>query len=193
MEEYIKAFKNKKSNIKDYKKIKTIISKFLLGVIFFLISIIFANSTNSNLLLYKEYVFTESLPFSKIKNWYESHFGEVLPEPKGIETVFNEKIIYKDIKDYYDGEELTIATNSMVNSLESGVVVFIGNKDNYGSTIIIQGVDGYDIWYGNITNSPYKLYDYIEKNSVIGETIDDKLYLLIKNDNEIIKYEDYQS
>lgn len=193
MEEYIKAFKSKKSNIKDYKRIKTIISKFLLGVIFFLISIIFANSSNSNLLLYKEYVFTESLPFTKIRNWYESSFGKVIPEPKGIETVFNEKIIYKDIKDYYDGEELTIATNSMVNSLESGVVVFIGNKDNYGSTIIIQGVDGYDIWYGNVTNSPYKLYDYIEKNSVIGETIDDKLYLLIKKDNEIIKYEDYQS
>ena len=193
MEEYLKAFKNKKNTIKDHKRIKTIISKLLLGIIFFLISLIFTNTNNKNLLLYKEYVFTESMPFTKIRNWYESHFGEILPLQKGIETVFNEELVYKEINDYKDGKELLVANNSIVNSLESGVIVYIGNKEDYGSTIIIQGIDGYDIWYGNVTNSPYKLYDYIEKNNVIGETIDDKLYLVIKKDNQIIKYEDYQN
>ena len=71
-------------------------------------------------------------------------------------------------------------------------MVYIGEKEDYGNTVIIQGVDGVDIWYGNLTNVSVKLYDYLEKDKLIGETLDDTLYLVIKKDNEYIKYEDYQ-
>ena len=62
----------------------------------------------------------------------------------------------------------------------------------YGNTVIVQSVDGADIWYGNITNVSVKLYDYVEKDKLIGEVNGDKLYLVIKKDNNFIKYEDYQ-
>ena len=71
--------------------------------------------------------------------------------------------------------------------------MFIGEKEGYGNTVIIQGIDGVDIWYANIENVGVKLYDYTLNGTVLGETIDDKLYLVIKKDNDFIKYEDYKN
>lgn len=197
MEEYLEAFKKRKNGheFKTSSKInlKPIISKFLIAVIFFLVSVIFTNSSDKNLLFYKEYVLTESIPFTKIKGWYEDLFGEVLPKNDNSKMVFDGKLIYKEIENYADGELLKVNNHTLVNNITSGIVVFIGEKGGYGNTVIVQGIDGVDIWYGNITNVAVKLYDYIEKDTVIGETVDDKLYLVIKKDNEFIKYEDYKN
>lgn len=196
MDSYLNQFKKKKRNIKVIDKnnnLKNLLSKFLIAIIFFLSSIIFTNISDNNLLLYKEYVLTESLPFTKIKGWYEELFGEVLPDSKNNQMVFDGKLLYKDIKDYYDGEELTLNNNTLINNITSGIVVFIGEKDNYNNTVIIQGVDGVDAWYGNLENVSVKLYDYVEKNTVLGQTQDDKLYLVLKKDNDYLKYEDYKN
>lgn len=196
MDSYLNQFKKKKRNIKVIDKnnnLKNLLSKFLIAIIFFLSSIIFTNISDNNLLLYKEYVLTESLPFTKIKGWYEELFGEVLPDSKNNQMVFDGKLLYKDIKDYYDGEELTLNNNTLINNITSGIVVFIGEKDNYNNTVIIQGVDGVDAWYGNLENVSVKLYDYVEKNSVLGQTKDDKLYLVLKKDNDYLKYENYKN
>ena len=198
MDEYINNFKNKKKSFKkevkiSKKKINSFITKFMLSIIFFLISVIFTNFSDKNLLMYKEYVFTESLPFTKIKGWYEELFGEVLPSNDNAQTVFDGKLVYKEISDYQNGERLTVSSKSLVNSLASGIVVFSGEKDGFGNTVIIQGIDGADIWYGNLENISLNLYDYIEAGTVIGNTVDEYLYLVIKKDNEYIKYEDYQN
>lgn len=196
MDSYLNQFKKKKRNIKVIDKnnnLKNLLSKFLIAIIFFLSSIIFTNISDNNLLLYKEYVLTESLPFTKIKGWYEELFGEVLPDSKNNQMVFDGKLLYKDIKDYHDGEELTLNNNTLINNITSGIVVFIGEKDNYNNTVIIQGVDGVDAWYGNLENVSVKLYDYVEKNTVLGQTQDDKLYLVLKKDNDYLKYEDYKN
>ena len=168
MEEYLEAFKKRK-NGHEFKtsskiNIKPIISKFLIAVIFFLVSVIFTNSSDKNLLLYKEHVLTESIPFTKVKGWYEDLFGEVLPKNDNNQMVMNGHLVYKSIENYKDGEMLSLSSNTLINNLTSGVVVFAGEKDDYGETIIIQGVDGVDIWYGNLTNISVKLYDYVEKN-----------------------------
>lgn len=200
MDEYLKMHKNKKKEFAvspDSSNKKKILNKyltrFMLAVIFFLASIIFTNMSDKNLLLYKEYVLTESLPFTKIKGWYEDLFGEVLPKSDNAQTVMSGKLVYKEIDDYLDGEVLTVSSKSLVNSLTSGVVVFSGEKEGYGNTVIIQGIDGADIWYGNLENVSVSLYDYLESDTIIGSTIDEHLYLVIKKDNEYIKYEDYQS
>lgn len=196
MDEYIidaKKRRNKKSFNVNKKSIKNFISKFLLAIIFFLSSIIFTNINDKNLLLYKEYVLTESLPFTKIKGWYEELFGEVLPKDDNNKMVIKGHLVYKNIENYKDGEVLTLTTNTLINSLQSGIVVYCGEKDDYGNTVIIQGVDGVDIWYGNLTNVSVKLYDYVEKDKLIGETNSDLLYLVIKKDNNFLKYEDYQT
>lgn len=198
MDEYLKLHKSKKKGfIKESSNKKRIINKyltrFMLAIIFFLASIIFTNISDTNLLLYKEYVLTESLPFTKIKNWYEELFGSVLPKSENTQTVMSGKLVYKEIKDYLDGESLTVNAKSLVNALASGVVVYSGEKEGYGNTVIIQGIDGADIWYGNLENISVSLYDYIESDTILGNTTDEYLYLVIKKDNKFIKYEDYQS
>lgn len=200
MDEYVANFKRKKksvsNNIDSSKKtinLKVFISRFLLAVIFFLLSIIFTNISDKNLFLYKEYVFTESLPFTKVKSWYEDLFGEVLPKDDNVKTVFDGKLVYKEIKDYLEGEALTVGANTLVNNITSGIVVFSGEKEGYGNTVIIQGVDGIDIWYGNLTNVAVKLYDYVDSGTILGETSSKELYLVIKKDNEFLKYEEYKS
>ncbi len=196
MDEYIidaKKRRNKKSFNVNKKSIKNFISKFLLAIIFFLSSIIFTNINDKNLLLYKEYVLTENLPFTKIKGWYEELFGEVLPKDDNNKMVIKGHLVYKNIENYKDGEVLTLTTNTLINSLQSGIVVYCGEKDDYKNTVIIQGIDGVDIWYGNLTNVSVKLYDYVEKDKLIGETNSDLLYLVIKKDNNFLKYEDYQT
>ena len=198
MDEYVKMHKAKKKDFSKKrssksKRLSKYITKFMLAVIFFLASIIFTNTSDKNLLLYKEYVLTESLPFTKVKGWYEELFGEVLPSNDNAQTVFDGKLVYKEISDYQNGERLTVSSKSLVNSLASGIVVFSGEKDGFGNTVIIQGIDGADIWYGNLENISLNLYDYIEAGTVIGNTVDEYLYLVIKKDNEYIKYEDYQN
>ena len=198
MDEYLKLHKSKKKGfIKESSNKKRIINKyltrFMLAIIFFLASIIFTNISDTNLLLYKEYVLTESLPFTKIKNWYEELFGSVLPKSENTQTVMSGKLVYKEITDYLDGEVLTVNAKSLVNALASGVVVYSGEKEGYGNTVIIQGINGADIWYGNLENISVSLYDYIESDTILGNTTDEYLYLVIKKDNKFIKYEDYQS
>lgn len=200
MDEYLINFKKKKkgfnsSNDEKHFKInyKLMLSRFLIAVIFFLVSIIFTNFSDKNLLMYKEYVLTESMPFTKVKGWYENLFGTMLPEPDKTQAVFDGKLIYKSIDNYLDGEVLKLSSKTLVNNLTSGVVVFSGEKEGYGNTVIIQGIDGVDIWYGNLENVSVKLYDYIESSVVLGETKTDELYLVIKKDNEFIKYENYKN
>lgn len=71
------------------------------------------------------------------------------------------------------------------------MVVYIGNKEKYGNTIIVQQVNGIDVWYSNIKTPSVKLYDYIEEGSLLGEVDKNTLFLIYKKDGKILKYEDY--
>ena len=78
----------------------------------------------------------------------------------------------------------------MVPILESGVVVFIGEKDDYKNTIIVEQVDGIDVFYGNIKTNNIKLYDYVEKGELLGEA-NKELYLVFQKDGEYLDYKEY--
>lgn len=43
-----------------------------------------------------------------------------------------------------------VSNNYLVPTLESGIVVFMGEKEGYGKTIIIEQINGIDVWYSNI-------------------------------------------
>ena len=70
------------------------------------------------------------------------------------------------------------------------MVLFIGDKDNYGKTIIIEDLNGIYYWYGNISTTSLKLYDYVEEGSFIGEA-DKALYMVFSKDDKYLNYEDY--
>lgn len=186
----------KKSNLNPkLKYVKGLISRILLTVIFVLTSVIFTNMNSKNKELYQKYVLEDSLSFTKINNLYHDLFGEVDiinktdPDSK---TVFN-SINYKNIEKYKNSSKLTVGLNEVVNALKSGIVVFIGEKDDLGNTVIIQGNDGIDIWYSNITDTDIKVYDYIESGNILGTSNSDFIYLTINKDGEYLSYEKYAS
>ena len=71
------------------------------------------------------------------------------------------------------------------------MVVYLGEKENYGNVVIIEGIDGIDIWYGNMETISVKLYDYVEKSSYLGQTKDNNLYLAYSKDGKFLDYKEY--
>lgn len=141
-----------------------------------------------------QHIYQNVFSFTKINTFYQKYLGGIIPFDnlfQETEPVFNEKLTYYDEAKYLDGVCLTTTENYLVPILESGIVVFIGEKESYGNTIIIQGMDGIDIWYGNLESTSVSLYDYVEKGNLLGETRDTSLYLVFSKDNTYFNYEEY--
>ncbi len=179
---------------KNLKYAKGLISRSLIAVIFVLGSIIFTNISDKNKELYQKYVLEDSLEFTKINELYQSVFGsvDITKKNNDSEVVFG-SITYTNVEPFKNGVKLTVGMNEVVNVITSGIVVFIGDKDDLGNTIIIQGNDGVDIWYSNITDSDIKVYDYVEAGSILGTSNSEDIYLTICKDGEFMSYEEYQA
>lgn len=193
---YIKSEPQKEKLNPRLKYLKGLISRSLLAIIFVLGSIIYTNYNSNNKELYQKYVLEDSLSFTKINNLYQDLFGEVDIVNKKKDdstTVFKNGINYKNIENYKNGAKLTVGINEVVNAIKSGIVVYIGEKDDLGNTIIIQGNDGVDIWYSNITDTDIKVYDYIETGNILGTSNGDFIYLTINKDGKYLSYEEYAS
>ncbi len=191
---YINNDQTNKDNLSPkLKYVKGLISRILLSVIFVMVSIIFINSSEKNREMYKKYIMENSLEFTKINNWYQSLFGRVDLLNKSKDTpVFSDNIKYSNIVYDKNRTELTVGEGSAIKVITSGIVVFIGSKDNLGNTLIIQGKDGVDIWYSNLTDTDISVYDYVESGSVLGTANSDVVYLTISKDGKFLSYEEYQ-
>lgn len=174
--------------VKNKKYLKFLTIRILLSIILFLTISIFVNSSNKNLLIYKKYCYDKNLNYSKFTSIYNKYFGKVLPEAKQI-SVSKGVIEYSEVNSYKDGAVLK--TNSAIYPYKSGIVVFVGEKEDYDDTIIIQGMDGIDYWYSNVTDINVKLYDYVETSDIIANPKEDKLYVLFSKDGNFLNYEDY--
>lgn len=140
-------------------------------------------------------VYNENFSFAKANNLYQKYFGAPLPFENFFtsktNTVFNEQLKYSKDEKYKEGAKLTVTKNYLVPVLESGMVVFVGEKEEYGNTVIIQQMDGIDVWYGNVNNLNVALYDYVEKGSFLGETSTNTLYLVYKKEGKVLDYKKY--
>ena len=173
------------------RKARIFITKSLITIIITLVILIFIKANSTFKSYFYKYVYEDNLAFTKISNIYNKYFGSIIEIPTYNEkTVFNEKIIYKNKEKYYDGVKLEVDNNYILQTQESGLVVFIGKKENYGNVVIIQQVNGIDMWYGNVNHLNVKLYDYVEKGTVLGE-VNDYLYLVYKKDGNILNYEEF--
>lgn len=197
---YIEKINNKNSknnNEKQLKKknaFKSIVNKLLILVVLFLINLIALKSSTS----YKDFIYDKiynsNFSFASVKKFYNKYLGgvEALDSIVNNTTpVFNESLVYNSESIYYDGVKLEVSTSYLVPVLEEGLVVFVGEKENYGNVIIIQGIDGVDIWYGNMANTSVKLYDYVENGTLLGEVSDNTLYLVYSKDGKFLNYQEY--
>ncbi len=195
IEDYVREFKNKKRNKVVTKPKHNKLSKFLVLIIITLLTLITLKSNPNIRTYFYKNVFEKNFKFASINKLFKDKFGKPIPfsdviEKKETKQVFSEKLKYNEKSKYLDGVKLKVDNNYLVPNIENGIVVFIGKKDNYGDTVIVEGTDGVDIWYSNVKSS-LKLYDYVEKGSLIGESLSDNIYLVYKKDGKVLNYEDY--
>lgn len=182
--------------IEEYKskrkfKIPKFINKFLLIVTMFLITIISLKSNQQIRTSFYENIYNTNISFASINSLYQKYFGSPIPNIfNNTKTVFNEELKYTSKNDYLDGVELKVEGNYLVPALDNGIVIFIGEKEGYNNTIIIECENGIELWYGNIQNENVKMYDYISKGTLLGEA-NNSLYLVFMMRGEVVDYEAY--
>ena len=190
MDIYEKYYKKNNKHLSKY------LTKILLSIIFLLVSIIYTKN-DANKEYYKNIFFNDSIYFTKVNNWYQKYFGKIVPIPDVTSNntleVFNQDLSYQTKEKYLNGYILKVSDNYLVPVLDSGIIVFLGSKDSYGNTCIVQGNDGVDIWYSNIDINNLSLYDYVKSGETLAPTLDNNLYLVFMKDNNYISYEEYYS
>lgn len=187
----INKTKNRKDKTASDYIYNFICKSFIVIIVLFSIAIVYKGNSNLKDKI-SNYFLDSDISFIKIKKIYDKYLGGVLPIKKddSVVEVFDEKLEYNDVSIYYDGVKLEVEDNYLVPTLTEGMVVFVGDKDNYGYTVIIENLDGTMFWYGNISNTSLKLYDYVEKGSLVGE-VSSSLYMVFSKDGNFLSYEDY--
>lgn len=192
MDYELKKLRHREKNKKEIK-IPFFINKLLFIIMLTIISLILLkNNVKFKEKFYHE-IYEKNFSFSKINSLYKEKFGTPIPFSNliksKIEPTFNETLSYTSKEKYKDGVALTVSENYLVPSIDGGIIIFKGEKEGYGSVVIVEEENGVEVWYGNIT-SDLKIYDYIEKGTLVGEA-NGKLYMVFKKDGEILNYEDY--
>ncbi|MBO5138895.1 MAG: peptidoglycan DD-metalloendopeptidase family protein [Bacilli bacterium] len=188
--------RNSNGNIKVKRRLKrsvrVFINRVLITVIVFLVALIVTKDNGNMKKLFKEKVYTDSIHFTKTKEIYNKYFGKYIGDEKKEVSVFTEKLDYSKSNVYKDGVKLTVSSNYLVPALDSGVVIYIGDNDDYGSkVVVVEQVNGVDVYYGNVEAKDIKLYDYVEKGALIGEVIDTNLYLAFQKEGKFVDYKKY--
>lgn len=186
-----------KKEEKVIKYLRNLIIRCLSTIIIFLIMAIASKSSPS----YKNFIisniYEKNISFVKIKKIYQKYLGGIAPLEKLEQAtnqatpVFKEELEYTESSIYNDGVKLTVANDYLVPIQKEGMVVFIGEKEKYGNVVIIEGIDGIDIWYGNMEKISAKLYDYVAAGTYLGTAKNNTLYLAYQKEGNFLNYKDY--
>lgn len=189
IEDYLKTQSN--NNAKTY--FSKLIKRVLLTTIIVLSALIACNLNDDVKSFINENVYGTNYNFSKINTLYKKYFLDIKSnaEDKVTNLVSKNNILdYTEMEEYKDGVLLTVSDKYPVKMLESGLIVFIGEREGMNA-VIVQQSNGIDVIYGNIDAKDIKVYDYIEKGTIIGETKENKLYLAFYKDRKALSYEPY--
>lgn len=182
---YKKVYGTKKNNN------KTWITQLLITIIIILTCLIVNNLSKDDNLL-KNWL-ERDLSFAKLNTYYQKFIGHKEDnDNKGDDMLtFNDTSTDEIPEKINNSYKIKMTNTNSINALKPGIIVYIGEKDDLGNTVIIQGNDGVDIWYSNITNVEYNLYDYIKEQTTIGVAKDDTMYLTFDKNGKYLSYEEY--
>ena len=176
-------YKNKKSSKKN-SVLKNALNKLFTIIIFILLVMIMSNISPKFRNFVNDKVLNSTIDFS-VFNKFTNKLTDVFKMNENIDMpVSNINNVYEKYKD-----GVKYKNNGDVILKNSGIITFIGEKEGYGNTVIVQQSNGYYAWYGNI-NENVKLYDYVEKGEVIGTTEEEYYYVLYKDD-KVVNIDEY--
>ena len=197
IENYLNNKKSNEPNNKIYHYLSNLLTKFLLSIIFLMLSIILIKSNNNNKTFYQEDILTKQINFTRFNNLYTKYFGNILPDytvpSVPTQMASNTELDYNNGTPYLNGTKLETTEDYPVPIITSGIIVFLGEKDSLGPTCIIQGVDGVDIWYSHIDTSSLNLYDYVTEGKILAPTESNYFYLTIDSNGTYLTYDTYKS
>jgi len=140
------------------------------------------------MLFFRRNIYERTFNFSRFNNFWSERFGSVLPD--GGTSLVNRNIMtFNEVTPFNDGARLDGV--NVVMPFKSGIVVFVGEREHLGQTIIIQGMNGIDYWYGNVTNINVRLYDYVKSDSIIASARDNTLFVAFKQNGEVLDFEEF--
>ena len=174
-------YKSSKENKNKKNYIKSFLNK-LFTIIIFTMSVVIISNLSYD---FRSFIINNVLDSSLDFSWFNKLVNSttnVFKDNKTVE-VFNE-IDTDNTEDYLDGVKYNLKETEKVYLKDSGIVTYIGEKEGYNNTIIVQQSNGYYAWYGNVKES-VKLYDYVESGSEIGIASDEYYYVLLKNDKPV--------
>ena len=166
------------------KEIRKLFRKLLYTIIIFLIGMILVKQNSSLKEKINNTIYKDSPNYIKAKKIYEKYFNNIKKEET--KQVFTEKLSYTKDEPYKDGVKLSVSSNYLVPTIESGIIVY--QDDN---KVTISQIDGITVEYSNIKVNDYKLYDYIEKGKLLGEVKEDELYLTFEKEGKYLDYKEY--
>lgn len=181
----LKEYNSRKNNESNGSFLVSYLTKTLICAIFVFVVLILVNVSDNIKVFIKDKVLTTNLNFATINSFYNKYFTNIF---KSNELPVNNEIVEESYEEYGDGVKV-INESGNVFLRNSGIVIYIGEKEEYGKTIIIQQSDGLDAWYGGLTNVDVKLYDYIDKGTILGGK-EEHYYLLFQKEGEFLDYEE---
>ncbi len=168
------------------------ISKLLISIIVILSSLIITNLNNDLKDIFKRNVLENNISFSNLNKLYQKYIGGFIKDDNNEVLVANDdKLNENTIKEENGSYVIEVDKDYPINFMASGIIVYIGDKDELGNTVIVQGNDGVDLWYSNIFISDYSLYDYVKKGEILGTTNSEYLRLTIMKDGTKLSYDEY--
>lgn len=194
IDDYMKKINNKNKTKEPGTYKKNLIKRTLAATTIVLILLIICNLSTKAKKTLNKYIFETNYNFAKINSLYKKYLLDIT-EKAGIKEKTkavnsSKNLEYTEANEYKNGVELTVDENYNVKMLESGLIVFIGEKENYGYSVVVQQSNGIDVTYGNIKPGDIKVYDYIEKGTIIG-IANKKLYLEFTKSGEKLDYKTY--
>lgn len=172
-----------------------VLTKLLISVIIVLSSLILTNLSSDVRNFYQKNVFQSNISFMNISKFYDKYIGNISNKNKKNDDevlVSNTDDVNKTNMREVDGSYyLEVEMDYPVTFLASGIIVYNGDKDNFKNTVIVQGIDGVDIWYSNVNMTDYSLYDYVSKGKILGTVNGNELIITIMKDGKTIPYDEY--
>ncbi|WP_285765535.1 M23 family metallopeptidase [Peribacillus sp. SI8-4] len=146
---------------------------------------------------------SKEFQFASISNWYENAFGKpiaFLPKEAKKETVDSNEgyatpvsgKITQTFETNGEGIILETSKGSKVEAINEGVVIFAGEKEGIGKTVVIQHANHSESWYGQLKEIDVKMYEFVKKGNEVGQvTVSEdgskgRFYLAIKENDAFV-------
>jgi stage IV sporulation protein FA len=194
---------------------ETLLFRLLIAAVFFLIITIAYKTPNQNdfttaIKKTTNMIMKEEFNFAYAKAQIEKIFGnpEIAILPFGDEKKDNLNVDNaasgKVVETFsVNGKGIIIETiaSYQVRSLKKGVILFAGTKKDLGNTVVVQGEDGTEFWYGKLEDINVSQYDSVDEGELIGKVSSSdsdhvgKYYFAIKKSQgfidptQVIKFE----